>query len=135
MVSDGYTGTALAQRLDLKRGVRAWFSGMPGNIRADLDLEGLGVDEQETASAGLEHVHLFCTDRAELERQLGAINALIDPAAFVWVSWRHAGQSGDALDAAAIREAAEPLGLVALKECPVDGEWSAIKLMMKQSLR
>lgn len=131
-MTQAYVGSPLAQKLDLKRGVRAWFGGLPEPVRAELDLAALGVDEHEAPSAGLDYVHLFCRDRATLARQLAAVRELIDPAAIVWISW----PSGEPTDLAegTVRELATALGLADVKSCAVDDDWHGLKLMIRRSL-
>ena len=128
-----HAGSPLAEKLDLKRGVRAWFADLPDDVRAALGLDRLGVDEQQAPSAGLEYVHLFPADRAMLQRQLAAVRELIEPAAFVWVSWLGQDAPGE-LDADAIRAVAAPLGLTDVATCAVSDSWCGLKLMIRRSL-
>lgn len=131
-MTQAYVGSPLAQKLELKRGVRAWFGGLPDSVRAELDLAAIGVDEHEAASAGLDYVHLFCRDRATLARQLGAVRELIDPAAIVWVSW----PTGEPTDLAEgiVRDLAATLGLADVRSCAINEDWSGLKLMIRRSL-
>lgn len=129
MVTQAYAGTPLAQKLDLKRGERAWFAGLPDHLRAALDLQALGVDEQDAPSAGLEYVHLFCENRATLERQLAAACALIEPAAAIWTSWPVAAAD---LHEEAVRSVAASLGLAEVKMCALDEQWQAMKFAMRR---
>lgn len=133
-MTEGYVGSPLAQKLDLRRGVRAWFGGLPDAVRALLDLGGLGIDEHEAPSAGLDYVHIFCADRATLERQLAAVRELIEPAAIVWVSWPSRPDRPIDLDEGMVREVAAPLGLADVRSCAVDDSWSGLKLMIRRSL-
>lgn len=131
-MTEADAGSPLAQKLELRRGVRTWFGGLPESVRAELDPARLGVDEHQAPSAGLEYVHLFCTDRATLEHQLAAVHDLIDAAAIVWVSWPSRGT--DRFGEEAVRAVAEPLGLAEVGQCQLNHDWCAMKLMIRRSL-
>jgi len=132
----GYSGTPLAQKLGLERGMRVWFHNMPESVRAEIDPDGLNIDTQATASAGLQGAHIFVTERSHLERELPALRELIAPNGFVWVSWPKKA-SGVACEVSEdmIREVALPTGLVDVQVCAVDEIWSGLKLVIRKELR
>ena len=132
----GYSGTPLAQKLGLERGMRVWFHKMPQSVRDEIDPDGLNIDEQATASAGLQGAHIFVTERSHLERELPALRELIAPNGFVWVSWPKKA-SGVPCDFGedAIREVALPIGLVDVKVCAIDETWSGLKLVIRKEQR
>jgi len=135
-MTTGYSGTPLAQKLGLKRGMRSWFCGMPDSVRAEIDPQGLGIEEYEAAAPGLQAAHVFVTERARLERELGALLALIDRNGFIWVSWpKKAAKVPTDVTEDVIREVALPLGLVDIKVCAVDAIWSGLKLMIRKENR
>lgn len=132
----GYSETPLAAKLGLKRGMRCWFHNMPESVRAEIDPEGVGIEEQPTASDGLQCVHLFVTERARLERELAAVQPLLIPNGFIWVSWpKQAAKVETDITEDVIREVALPRGLVDNKVCAVDMTWSALKLMIRKENR
>jgi len=132
----GYSDTPLAQKLGLKRGMRCWFHNMPESVRAEIDPEGAEIEEQPTASDGLQCVHLFVTERARLERELAAVQPLLMSNGFIWVSWpKKAAKVDTDVTEDVIREIALPAGLVDVKVCAVDATWSALKLMIPKDKR
>ncbi|MDV3457582.1 hypothetical protein RZN05_11355 [Sphingomonas sp. HF-S4] len=132
----GYSDTPLAAKLGLKRGMRCWFHNMPESVRAQIDPEGAGIEEQPTASDGLQCVHLFVTERARLKRELAALQPLMAPNGFLWVSWpKKAAKLDTDITEDVIREVALPRGLVDIKVCAVDMTWSALKLMIRKENR
>ncbi|AQR75433.1 DUF3052 family protein [Sphingomonas sp. LM7] len=129
----GYSDTPLADKLGLKRGMRCWFHNMPDSVRAEIDPEGAEVEEQPTASDGLQCVHLFVTERARLERELAAVQPLLIPNGFIWVSWpKKAAKVETDVTEDVIREVAFPRGLVDIKVCAVDATWSGLKLVIRK---
>lgn len=132
----GYSGTPLAQKLGLKPGMRCWFHDMPDSVRAEIDPESLSVEEQLTASDGLQCAHLFVTEREKLERQLHALRPLIAPNGFVWVSWpKKTAKVETDVTEDVIRDVALPTGLVDIKVCAVDETWSGLKLVIRKENR
>lgn len=135
-MSSGYSGTPLAQKLGLVPGMRVWFHDMPDSVRAEIDPEGLNVDEQCSASDGLQGAHIFVTERAHLERQIAALRELIAPNGFIWVSWpKKAAKVATDITEDTIREVALPTGLVDIKVCAVDEIWSGLKLVIRKEQR
>ena len=132
----GYSGTPLAQKLGLTPGMRAWFYGMPASVRDEIDPEGLNLEEQASASDGLQCAHIFVTERAQLERQIAALRTLIAPNGFIWVSWpKKAAKLATDITEDTIREVALPTGLVDIKVCAVDETWSGLKLVIRKEHR
>jgi len=130
----GYSGTPLAKKLGLVPGLRAWFSGMPDSVRAEIG--DSGIDEQVAASAGLQCAHIFVTERAELARMVDALRQLIEPAGFIWVSWpKKASNVPTDITEDVIREVIPPMGLVDVKVCAIDETWSGLKLVIRKTLR
>lgn len=132
----GYSGTPLAGKLGLKRGMRAWFADMPDSVRAEIDPSAIGVTEQGAPSAGLDAAHIFVTRRADLVREAAALRDLLTPGGFVWVSWpKKAARTDTDITEDIIREVVLPIGLVDVKVCAVDEKWSGLKLVVRKSLR
>ena len=132
----GYSGTPLAEKLSLKDGMRVWFLDMPDSVRAEIEKYGLTLSEEEVPTPGLHAAHIFMTDRAEMEEQLGILRDLIDPAGHVWVSWpKKAAKVETDITEDVIREVALPTGFVDIKVCAVDAVWSGLKLVIRRELR
>ena len=132
----GYSSTPLAEKLSLKDGMRVWFLDMPDSVRAEIEKYGLTLSEEEVPTPGLHAAHIFMTDRAEMEEQLGILRDLIDPAGHVWVSWpKKAAKVETDITEDVIREVALPTGFVDIKVCAVDAVWSGLKLVIRRELR
>ncbi len=132
----GYSSTPLAEKLSLKNGMRVWFLDMPDSVRAEIEKYGLTLSEEEVPTPGLHAAHIFMTDRAEMEEQLGILRDLIDPAGHVWVSWpKKAAKVETDITEDVIREVALPMGFVDIKVCAVNAVWSGLKLVIRRELR
>ena len=132
----GYSGTPLATKLGLKRGMRTWFSGMPDSVRVEIAPAAIGLTEEREATAGLDAAHVFVTARTDLERHLAALRDLIQPAGQIWVSWpKKAAKVPTDITEDVIRAVAMPIGLVDVKVCAIDDIWSGLKLVVRRELR
>ncbi|WP_404333948.1 hypothetical protein AB2M62_11790 [Sphingomonas sp. MMS12-HWE2-04] len=135
-MTSGYSGTPLAQKLGLKPGIRCWFHNMPDSVRAEIDPDALAIEEQLSASDGLQCAHLFVTERDRLERELAAIQPLMQSNGFIWVSWpKKAAKVQTDVTEDVVREIALPRGLVDIKVCAVDATWSGLKLVIRKANR
>jgi hypothetical protein len=133
----GYSGTPLARKLGIKAGHRVALVGDPGHGRALLDPLPEGVelgDRMEPADV----VVWFVTRRADLGDGLDELGRAIFPAAAGWVSWPKraaARRIPTDLTEDVIREVALPVGLVDVKVCAVDEDWSGLKLVWRKERR
>lgn len=129
-MADTCTPSRLAEELGLQRGMRVWFHHMPDSIRAAIDPDSVGVEEQISASDGLQGVHLFVSDPGRLPCQLRALRGLLAPNGFVWVAWP---ASLATVSRQTIMDVATPLGLVATRDCTLDSVWSAIRFINRRA--
>ena len=135
-MTSGYSSTPLAKKLSLKDGMRVWFLDMPDSVRAEIDNYGLTLSEEQVPTPGLHAAQIFVTGRAEMEKQLGILRDMIDPAGQVWVSWpKKAAKVETDITEDVIREVALPMGFVDIKVCAIDPVWSGLKLVIRRKLR
>lgn len=132
----GYSTTALAEKLGFKPGMRLFIADMPDGVRAEAQVDDLGIELLAAPCAGIDAAHIFVTERTALAREVAALRQLIAPSGFIWVSWpkKSAKMDTDIVEDT-IREVALPLGLVDVKVCAVDAVWSGLKLMIRKELR
>jgi hypothetical protein len=132
----GYSGTPLARKLSLKDGLRAWWVGMPAQVRAEIEAGSLDLVHLATPEPPIDAAHVFVTRRTELEDAIATLRPRLAPAGFAWISWPKKA-SGVATDVTEdeIRRVALPTGLVDIKVCAVDATWSGLKLVIRRELR
>jgi hypothetical protein len=118
---------AFAEQLGLKPGIRCWFHNLPDALRARIDSDALGIEEQPTASGGLQCALLCVEDVETLRRQLGAVAPLLATNGFLWV----VHPDGAALEIQTVRDLADPVNLVITDTCKVDEHWSGLKLIAR----
>jgi hypothetical protein len=137
IVTAGYSGTPLAQKLSLKDGMRTWWEDMPDGVRAEIEVEGLALNLLTAAVGPIDAAHIFVTSRADMAARLDALRPLLAPAGFIWVSWpKKASRVPTDITEDGIRAVILPdTDLVDVKVCAVDETWSGLKLMIRRDRR
>lgn len=132
----GYSGTPLAKKLGYKPGTRACAVNAPAGYRDMLDGLPDDVEFVRRLAGKLDLVHVFVTERADMEQQLRRGLTNIAPDGMIWVSWpKKAAKVPTDITEDVIREVALPMGLVDVKVCAVDSVWSGLKLVIRKELR
>jgi len=128
----GYSGTPLYKKLGLKEGLSIRLIHAPEHYHS---LTGLSRDHQKAPekAGGLDFIHLFTNSREELERLLPELKATLSKQGMIWVSWykKSSGKPSELSDNA-VRDTALAVGLVDVKVCAVDEDWSGLKLVFRR---
>ena len=137
LAKNNESGTPLPRKLGIKPGDRVALLGAPDGFEADTLGElpdGVGVVRRAGGKADV--IVSFHAARAELERRLPALRALMEPAAGLWIAWpkRAAGLPTDITEDV-VREIALPTGLVDNKVCAIDATWSGLRLVIRREHR
>jgi hypothetical protein len=129
----GYSGTPLPAKLGIKDGTALALLKAPPGLLTALP-PGVTVKRQGRGTADV--VVAFFTRRAEFERRLGSLGAMIFPAGGLWIAWpkQSAGVATD-ITADAVREAALPVGLVDNKVCSIDETWTGLRVVWRVERR
>jgi hypothetical protein len=130
----GYSGTPLPQKLGLKPNAVARVIGAPmdyGELLGAIP-EGVTLDDERD----LDFVHLFVTERRDMNDQLGRLKGQIKPNGMIWVSWpKKSARIPTDVTEDVIREVALPMGLVDVKVAAVTEVWSGLKLVIRKENR
>ncbi|MDQ3118365.1 MAG: DUF3052 domain-containing protein [Verrucomicrobiota bacterium] len=131
----GYSEKPLQQKLGIRLNERIVALHAPGNYAALLEELPEGAAITHRLIARPRFVHLFATERAELERQLAGLRTKLGDAGMLWVSWpKKASKVPTDITEDTIRAVALPLGFVDVKVCAVDQKWSGLKLMIRRDI-
>ena len=132
-MSAGYSGTPLPKKLGIKPGHRVALLGAPDGFHLELPED---VTVKRRAAGKADVILSFHTSRAELERKLPALRALMEPAAGLWIAWpKRASKVPTDITEDVLREIALPTGLVDNKVCAVDETWSGLRLVIRLERR
>jgi hypothetical protein len=132
---DGSSKTrTLAQKLGIRPGMSAFFYNLPNDY-----FDRIGMDKSLFAHYGAEpfhFAHLFLSTTIELEHWLSQLHSTIEPSGMIWVSWNKKSSGIETeLTEDIIRDTALALGLVDIKVCSINADWSALKLVIRKELR
>jgi hypothetical protein len=126
----GYSGTPLWKKLGFKTGMKVLVLNAPrhyASLFTDSANDWLLVKKDADA------IHLFITETKQLS-EIEKLSKLMPPAIMLWVSWpKKTSPLSKGLSEDDIRKAAIACGLVDIKVCAVDQDWSGLKLTRRKS--
>jgi hypothetical protein len=136
MPAAGYSGTPLVKKLGIGDTVKLRLLHPPPGY---LDLLEKDISKQLAVKNGVpDLVHLFAKNRLVFEKEMIKLqfDLKLNRNLVIWVSWykKSSGISTD-LNEQVIRDYALANGLVDVKVCAVDEQWSALKLVVPLAKR
>jgi hypothetical protein len=135
-VTAGYSGTPLPRKLGIAPATVVTVFGRPPDYASLLGELPAGTRIVEALSRGTTLVHLFTTQRADLEARLAMLRSRLADDVPIWVSWpKKSSRVATDITEDTIRELALPLGFVDVKVCAVSEVWSGLKLVVRKELR
>lgn len=132
MSPSGYSGTPLAKKLGVKEGSAVLLVNLPKHyfqlFESFPDVNILEATTQES----VDFIHLFCSHLEELEQQFGSLKAKMKQDGAFWISWpKGSSKIPKDLDGNIVRRFGLTNGLVDVKVCAVDTDWSGLKFMYR----
>lgn len=127
----GYSGTPLPKKLGIEAGMRAAAVCAPKHYTTLLGPVP-GVRIAARLSPGLDFLHAFFTRAADLEAAFPRLERSLARDGMLWISWpkRSSPLSRD-LDENGVRATGLANGLVDVKVCAVDEDWSGLKFVRR----
>ncbi len=131
VVNAGYSGTPQARKLGLREGARVSLVDVP--VGWQLDDPPAVVFTQ---NGPVDVVVRFVRSAAQIGKRLPQLERRIYPDGAIWFAWprRAAGHVSDVTEDA-IRAAVLADGLVDVKVCAIDQDWSGLKVVWRRSER
>ncbi len=128
----GYSKTPLVQKLGIKAGQKAVILNAPRGYRKTLGALPEGASIAESLSSEAEFIHLFTTERDELETKFAGLKRKLALHGALWISWpKGAAKVETDLNENIVREIGLKNGLVDVKVCAVDEVWSGLKFVYR----
>lgn len=128
----GYSGTPLPKKLGIKEGDRVGVAGAPSGLEAALGPLPPGARLVSLAGKNLPVVLLFVRTKAELAKHLPRAKNAIAESGAVWFCWpKKTSALARDLTGNDVRETGLSSGLVDIKVCAVDDDWSGLKFVYR----
>ena len=132
----GYSATPLIKKLGLQSGMKLYLVNAPVDYFEWIAPVPENINIVSRMTAGLDMVHVFSTDAAQLTKVLQQTRNRLKPDGMIWVSWpKKAAKVATDITEDTIRTIALPMGLVDIKVCAVTEVWSGLKLVIRKELR
>src|SRR3954452_2724209 len=126
----GYSGTPLPKKLGVKPGHRLLLLRAPGGFELEDLPDGVRVGRAARGKADV--IVAFHTRRAELDRALPKLRALMEPACGLWIAWpKKAAKTDTDVTEDTVRDLGLAMGLVDNKVCAIDETWSGLRLVIR----
>ena len=136
MATAGYSGTPLPKKLGLKDGGTLVLIDAPSGIEDELKPLPAGATLSTRLRNETALVMLFCKDTAGLRKSLPTVSKKLAAGGSLWISWpKKTSKRFVDLTEDGIRTIVLPTGLVDVKVCAVNNDWSGLKLMVRKELR
>lgn len=132
--SAGYSGKSLIQKLGLKDGAKAIVVTPPANYARLTDGGAIGQRTASPAAGEFDFIHAFLRDEVALATKPRKLEPRLADGGMLWVSWpKKTSKLFVDLAEDGIRKLCLPMGLVDVKVCAVDEDWSGLKLMRRKA--
>ncbi|MEL6916216.1 MAG: DUF3052 domain-containing protein [Bacteroidota bacterium] len=132
MKTSGYSGTPLAKKLGIKEGFTILLVQQPEHY-FDLFMDLPRIKLLKTTKDGTaDFIHFFSTHKKDFEKQSVRLKSALRKTGMLWISWpKGSSKIPTDLSRDYIREYLLSNGLVDVKVCAVDGDWSGLKFVYR----
>lgn len=132
----GYSGTPLPKKLGLKEGGTMLLLDAPAGIEKFMVPLPTRAKLVSKLTETNDLVILFCKDVATLRKSLPVVSKKLHADGSLWISWpKKTSKLFVDLTEDGIRAVVLPMGLVDVKVCAINEDWSGLKLMVRKELR
>lgn len=130
-MSAGYSDTPLAKKLGIKPGMRVRLVDAPDDyvdfVSGLDDVSVLGRTQKP-----IDFAHVFATRERSLERALPPLHRALERHGMIWISWPKGSSSiASEINREDVRRIGLATGLVDVKVCAVDADWSGLKFVIR----
>ena len=132
----GYSSTPLAKKLGITAGCTLVVLNDPGHVEGLLEPLPDGVRLRRRAAGSADVVLAFAQDRITVTSRVPRLWSMIEPAGALWVCWpKRTSPLWSGISEQDWRDDLLPTGLVDVKVCAVDADWSGLKFVIRKELR
>ncbi len=133
----GYSGTPLLKKLGIRPGDKVLFVEEPVHYREMLGDFPEGVREVSPEEESVDFIHVFCKNEELLHNLVPPLKERMDKNGMLWVSWIKKASKNHrwTITDMDVRNLGLMIGLVDVKVCAVDEDWSGLKFMYRKEDR
>ena len=127
----GYSGTPLVKKLGIKGNFKLLLVNIPDHYWDLLETLPDSIVEAKTHEKA-DFIHLFVTSKDFLASQIPQLKEKLATHGMLWISWpKGSSKIPKDLNENDVRRAGLDAGLVDVKICAVDQDWSGLKFMYR----
>lgn len=131
MSTAGYSGTPLVKKLGIKPGARMYVDGAPAHYFDLLGPLPADVVISTRLNGEFDFLHVFADQAKQLKQRLRKLKPRLKPDGMLWISWpKGTSPLAKDLNGGDVRELGLAAGLVDIKVCAVDQDWSGHKFVI-----
>jgi hypothetical protein len=128
----GYSKNPLFKKLGIKSGMDCCVINKPSQYERLIKEVLKDVKIHEELESQEEFIHAFFKDKKELESKFKSLKNALKKDGVLWISWpKKTSSIKTDLDGNIVREVGLENGLVDIKVCAVDNDWSGLKFMYR----
>lgn len=132
-MSSGYSGTQLAKKLGIKDDMTLYVHGVPREYAEFFTGFPLGIKVQKRPRPETtDFIHVFATKFSELEKIVIRLKPALKKDGLMWISWpKGTSKIETDIKREPLRTLVLKTGLVDVKVCAVDEDWSGLKFVYR----
>ncbi len=131
-MSAGYSATPLLKKLGIRAGMKVAFVDAPGHYGDLLGELPEGLRVLRRPGRNMDFVHFFAPRAAALRRRFPGLKRSLACGGMLWVSWpKKSSALHEDLSGNDVRHIGLAGGLVDVKVCAVDEDWSGLKFVRR----
>ncbi|WP_282044516.1 DUF3052 domain-containing protein [Winogradskyella flava] len=132
-MSSGYSKTPLAKKLGLKAGYKIYLHDEPDDYTNLFDILPKDlVFIRSPKSESIDFIHAFFTSREALQDTIKNLKPYLNQNGILWVSWpKGTSKITSDINRESVRAEVINIGLVDIKVCAIDEDWSGLKFMYR----
>lgn len=127
----GYSNTPLAKKLGIKSGFEIALINQPAHYFSLFSDWPEGVKQVNKSSGPKDFIHYFATDADALNKDMKGLSKQLKPTGMLWISWpKKASKIVTDVTEDTVRNIGLKNGLVDIKVCAVDENWSGLNFVI-----
>ena len=128
----GYSSKKLYEKLGIKTGFSVLFIDEPKTFLKEISQVIPEINIKNTGSKNLDYIHIFAKEKKVLEKNFKTSINDIKENGMIWISWpKKSSNIITDLSENIIREVGLKFGVVDVKVCAVDENWSGLKFVKR----